>query len=75
MLCVLYHCFSLMQACCDTAFKYAHEREQFGQKIGTFQVTTILYFMIHQWLTLKLKVKVRFAEIVTLYEKYLACEF
>jgi len=31
-------CFSLMQASCDIAFKYAHEREQFGQKIGTFQV-------------------------------------
>lgn len=32
-----------MQACCDLAFKYAHEREQFGQKIGTFQVAFILY--------------------------------
>ena len=28
----------LMQACCDIAFKYAHEREAFGQKIGTFQL-------------------------------------
>ena len=27
-----------MQAACDIAFKYAHEREQFGVKIGTFQV-------------------------------------
>lgn len=28
----------LMQAACDIAFKYAHEREQFGVKIGTFQL-------------------------------------
>ena len=27
-----------MQACCDTAFQYAHEREQFGEKIGEFQL-------------------------------------
>jgi isovaleryl-CoA dehydrogenase len=29
----------IMQASCDTAFKYVHQREQFGQPIGTFQVT------------------------------------
>jgi len=28
----------IMQACCDTAFKYAHEREQFGTRIGEFQL-------------------------------------
>jgi isovaleryl-CoA dehydrogenase len=28
----------IMQACCDIAFKYAHEREAFGQKIGHFQM-------------------------------------
>ncbi|OQV23230.1 Isovaleryl-CoA dehydrogenase, mitochondrial [Hypsibius exemplaris] len=28
----------IMQSACDTAFKYVHEREQFGQKIGTFQL-------------------------------------
>lgn len=28
----------LMQACCDVAFKYAHERKQFDQKIGEFQL-------------------------------------
>merc|ERR1711953_1631032 len=28
----------LMQASCDVAFKYAHERKQFGQKIGEFQM-------------------------------------
>lgn len=28
----------IMQACCDVAFKYAHEREAFKQKIGTFQM-------------------------------------
>lgn len=28
-----------MQACCDVAFAYAHQREAFGEKIGSFQVT------------------------------------
>ncbi|KAF6032352.1 hypothetical protein EB796_009373 [Bugula neritina] len=28
----------LMQACCDVAFDYAHQREQFGKKIGTYQL-------------------------------------
>ncbi len=28
----------LMQACVDTAFPYMHERKQFGEYIGTFQV-------------------------------------
>lgn len=28
----------IMQACCDVAFDYAHTREAFGQKIGTFQL-------------------------------------
>jgi len=28
----------IMQACVDTAFPYLHEREQFNQKIGHFQV-------------------------------------
>ncbi|UJR22066.1 hypothetical protein I4U23_025134 [Adineta vaga] len=28
----------LMQACCDTAFEYAHVRKQFGNPIGTFQL-------------------------------------
>ncbi|XP_018335649.1 isovaleryl-CoA dehydrogenase, mitochondrial [Agrilus planipennis] len=27
----------IMQACCDVAFQYAHERKQFGQRIGEFQ--------------------------------------
>ena len=27
-----------IQACCDIAFKYAHERKQFGQNIGEFQL-------------------------------------
>lgn len=29
---------SIMQACCDLAFQYAHVREAFGTKIGHFQV-------------------------------------
>ena len=28
-----------MQACCDLAFQYAHDREAFGSKIGHFQVS------------------------------------
>merc|ERR1711892_1318397 len=28
----------IMQACCDTAFAYAHERKQFETKIGEFQL-------------------------------------
>merc|ERR1719305_311649 len=28
----------LMQAACDTAFAYAHERKQFGTRIGEFQL-------------------------------------
>jgi len=28
----------VMQACCDTAFQYAHDREQFGIQIGHFQL-------------------------------------
>jgi alkylation response protein AidB-like acyl-CoA dehydrogenase len=27
-----------MQACCDTAFDYAHQRKQFGTPIGEFQL-------------------------------------
>ena len=27
-----------MQACCDVSWQYAHTREQFGQKIGHFQL-------------------------------------
>jgi hypothetical protein len=27
-----------MQACCDVAFDYAHQRKQFNTKIGEFQV-------------------------------------
>ncbi|CAH1793946.1 unnamed protein product [Owenia fusiformis] len=28
----------IMQACCDVTFDYVHQREQFGKKIGTFQL-------------------------------------
>ena len=28
----------LMQACCDVAFEYAHQRKQFGSPIGEFQL-------------------------------------
>ena len=29
----------IMQAACDVSWQYAHQRHQFGQKIGQFQVT------------------------------------
>jgi isovaleryl-CoA dehydrogenase len=28
----------IMQACCDTAFQYVHQRRQFGKRIGEFQL-------------------------------------
>ena len=31
----------LMAAACDASFEYAHEREAFNQKIGTFQVSDL----------------------------------
>lgn len=34
-----------MQACCDVAFAYAHQREAFGEKIGSFQVYTDVKYM------------------------------
>ena len=40
-------CFnSIIQACCDVAFEYAHVRETFGQKIGTYQVCIILFIIL-----------------------------
>jgi isovaleryl-CoA dehydrogenase len=33
----------LMQAACDVAFDYAHQRVAFGNKIGTFQVGNLLF--------------------------------
>ena len=40
-----------MQACCDVAFSYAHVREQFGTKIGEFQVNL---YILHLCLEHKL---------------------
>jgi len=34
----------LMQAACDVAFNYAHQREAFGTKIGTFQVGGVKFW-------------------------------
>lgn len=33
----------IMQACCDVAFKYAHERKQFETRIGEFQLIQVNY--------------------------------
>ena len=35
-----------MQAACDIAFEYAHHREAFGQKIGTYQVSFFFVFIV-----------------------------
>ena len=37
----------VMQACIDTAFPYMHEREQFGDKIGHFQVSYCIISIMH----------------------------
>merc|ERR1712192_32612 len=37
-LCLAVSPVGLMQACCDTAFEYAHQRRQFGTRIGEFQL-------------------------------------
>lgn len=41
----------IMQAACDVAFNYAHERKQFGMPIGTFQLLQVYcyfyYFFIY----------------------------
>lgn len=31
----------IMQACCDIAFEYAHDRRQFGKRIGEFQLIQV----------------------------------
>lgn len=33
--------FRIMQACCDVAFQYVHERKQFNQRIGEFQLMQV----------------------------------
>lgn len=32
----------LMQASCDIAFSYAHDRKQFGKRIGEFQLIQVI---------------------------------
>lgn len=34
----------IMQACCDIAFQYAHERKQFETRIGEFQLIQVKNF-------------------------------
>lgn len=34
-------CYRITQACCDVAFKYAHERKQFGKPIADFQMIQV----------------------------------
>jgi hypothetical protein len=43
--------YTVSQACCDVAFSYAHVREQFGTKIGEFQVNL---YILHLCLEHKL---------------------
>ena len=33
----------IMQSCCDIAFQYAHQRTQFGTKIGKFQLIQVSF--------------------------------
>ena len=37
----------IMQACIDTAFPYLHDREQFDEKIGKFQVHRLYTYSLH----------------------------
>ena len=32
-----------MQACCDVTFNYVHEREQFNNRIGEFQLIQVSF--------------------------------
>jgi len=36
----------IMQACCDIAFNYAHERKQFGTRIGEFQLIQVRHLFL-----------------------------
>lgn len=36
----------IMQACCDVAFSYAHERKQFKTRIGEFQMIQVNILLI-----------------------------
>ncbi|XP_043465949.1 isovaleryl-CoA dehydrogenase, mitochondrial [Leptopilina heterotoma] len=42
----------IMQACCDVAFKYAHERKQFGKPIADFQMIQEKLANMHMALSL-----------------------
>jgi alkylation response protein AidB-like acyl-CoA dehydrogenase len=33
--------YRIMQACCDVTFKYVHERQQFNNRIGEFQLIQV----------------------------------
>ena len=37
----------IMQACVDIAFPYMHMREQFGHKIGLFQVCMYMHVVLY----------------------------
>ena len=56
---LFHHYCSIMQAACDIAFQYAHTRETFGQKIGTYQVRNH-----HQRNRIKLKYDQVLAKII-----------
>jgi hypothetical protein len=44
----------IMQACCDVAFKYAHERECFGEKIGHFQVRFQMVYYVYMYIKVQI---------------------
>jgi len=35
--------YRIMQACCDVTFKYVHERRQFNNRIGEFQLIQVSF--------------------------------
>ena len=35
--------YRIMQACCDVAFQYVHERRQFNTRIGEFQLIQVSF--------------------------------
>lgn len=55
--------FRLMQASCDVAFKYAHDREAFGSKIGHYQVSTFsISYHILRFSALKIRLFIKTSE-------------
>lgn len=57
----------LMQAACDVAFPYLHERKAFGKPIGEFQVSRELRPLSGLWQVVKCTKGIRINSCPTLY--------